>query len=145
MVVSMRFMTWRPVLMVVCALLVLSAQVAGRDRASDTEGASAANSAASIHVWPGWRGLTAEGRVPQRLPTTWSASEGIRWKTLIPGGEHSSPIVFGSVAGSIPRSLEVHVFHRVAIVLDRHVRNIDQYVCGELDHEALACPSPPLL
>jgi hypothetical protein len=50
---------------------------------------------AAIDAWPGWRGLTAEGRAERSLPTRWSADEGIRWKTPIPGRGHSSPIVFG--------------------------------------------------
>src|SRR4029453_6714061 len=48
-----------------------------------------------VDGWPGWRGGTAEGRVPGPLPTTWSDESGVRWKTFIPGRGHSSPIVFG--------------------------------------------------
>jgi outer membrane protein assembly factor BamB len=51
--------------------------------------------AVAVDVWPGWRGLTAEGRAASTLPTRWSATEGIRWKVAIPGSGHSSPIVFG--------------------------------------------------
>ena len=44
--------------------------------------------------WPGWRGSSADGWTAETLPTRWSASEGLRWKTPIPGRGHSSPIVF---------------------------------------------------
>lgn len=46
--------------------------------------------------WPRWRGPTGDGVVPdQSLPTTWSDSTNIRWRTDIPGRGHSSPIVVG--------------------------------------------------
>ena len=51
--------------------------------------------ASPVDAWSGWRGLTAQGRADQLLPTRWSADRGIRWKTLIPGRGLSSPIVFG--------------------------------------------------
>lgn len=93
----MRRITRRFALFSVCVLLVLSARLAGRDRGHDPHDAKDEESsrALSVSVWPGWRGLGAEGRVPQLLPTTWSADGGIRWKTPIPGGGHSSPIVYG--------------------------------------------------
>jgi outer membrane protein assembly factor BamB len=51
--------------------------------------------AAITEAWPAFRGGTAEGRVPRALPTRWSADEGMRWKTAVPGRGYSSPIVFG--------------------------------------------------
>ena len=45
--------------------------------------------------WPGWRsdglGISPE----KNLPVTWSETEGVAWKTPIPGAGHSSPIVWG--------------------------------------------------
>ncbi len=46
--------------------------------------------------WPQWRGPDGTGYVADRnLPTEWSQSENIRWKTRIPGRGHSTPVVIG--------------------------------------------------
>ena len=48
--------------------------------------------------WPGFRGPAAAGVADGiRLPDTWNAASGanIRWKTVIPGLAHASPIVWG--------------------------------------------------
>src|SRR5262245_27650248 len=47
--------------------------------------------------WPGWRGPRGDGTSAETgIPTQWNgkAGEGILWKTEIPGGGHSSPIVW---------------------------------------------------
>jgi outer membrane protein assembly factor BamB len=45
--------------------------------------------------WPCFRGPTGQGHSSEtELPTKWSASEGVRWKTAIPGIGWSSPIVW---------------------------------------------------
>ncbi len=45
--------------------------------------------------WPGWRGPRGDGTSTESVvPTTWSETEHIAWKTPIPYGGHSSPIVF---------------------------------------------------
>ncbi len=44
--------------------------------------------------WPGWRGPRADGTATDTgYPITWSATENVKWKTLIPGTGHSSPVV----------------------------------------------------
>jgi outer membrane protein assembly factor BamB len=46
--------------------------------------------------WPRFRGPTGEGTsTAKNLPTKWSATEGIAWKTPLPGPGASSPIVIG--------------------------------------------------
>ncbi len=46
--------------------------------------------------WPQFRGPDGQGHSPEtKIPTTWSASQGIAWKTPIPGESWSSPIVQG--------------------------------------------------
>ena len=46
--------------------------------------------------WPGWRGPRLDGTSLEReLPTKWSATENILWKTELPGSGHASPIVWG--------------------------------------------------
>jgi outer membrane protein assembly factor BamB len=45
--------------------------------------------------WPNWRGPHEDGISSEKnLPTEWSPESGIRWKTLIEGKGHSSPIVW---------------------------------------------------
>lgn len=46
--------------------------------------------------WVGFRGLSAGGASDDKgLPTTWSATENVVWKTELPGAGTSSPIVTG--------------------------------------------------
>src|SRR5262245_19751219 len=73
-------------------VLAVAAPIEGNRRSSDI---AALVPAPLLDQWPGWRGLTAEGRAARPLPTRWDAEEGIRWKAPIPGRGHSSPIVIG--------------------------------------------------
>jgi outer membrane protein assembly factor BamB len=44
--------------------------------------------------WPQWRGDALDGRSPEKaVPTTWSGTENVAWKTAIPGKGHSSPVI----------------------------------------------------
>lgn len=46
------------------------------------------------HDWPEFRGPTGQGLSPARnVPTRWSATENVAWKTTIPGNGWSSPIL----------------------------------------------------
>jgi outer membrane protein assembly factor BamB len=47
--------------------------------------------------WPWWRGPNRNGIADarQKPPTQWSETDGILWKTPIPGRGHGSPIVVG--------------------------------------------------
>jgi len=46
--------------------------------------------------WPRFRGPGGLGTAPDKnLPTTWSATENVVWKTALPGAGSSSPIVVG--------------------------------------------------
>ncbi len=46
--------------------------------------------------WPAWRGPRGDGTSTETgVPVTWSATENVVWKTLIPGKGHSSPVVWG--------------------------------------------------
>ncbi len=46
--------------------------------------------------WPMWRGPRGDGSsVETRVPTNWSPTDNIAWKTEIPGKGHASPIVWG--------------------------------------------------
>lgn len=50
----------------------------------------------AVGNWPGWRGDGSGLSSETDLPLTWSESEGVKWKTSIPGAGHSSPIVWCS-------------------------------------------------
>ena len=57
--------------------------------AEDVAGESRAN-------WPQWRGPMLNGVAPMGdPPVRWTATENLRWKTLIDGRGHSTPIVWG--------------------------------------------------
>lgn len=46
--------------------------------------------------WPAWRGPSGDGISREaNVPTQWSATNNIAWKTAVPGEGHSSPIVWG--------------------------------------------------
>ena len=47
--------------------------------------------------WPNWRGLTSDGQAKffKGLPTEWSESKNVVWKTSIPGRGHSTPTLVG--------------------------------------------------
>ena len=46
--------------------------------------------------WPQWRGPAGQGVSAETdLPSQWSGTENVAWKTAIPGRGHSSPIVWG--------------------------------------------------
>lgn len=46
------------------------------------------------HDWPEFRGPTGQGLSPAKdVPIRWSATENVAWKTTIPGGGWSSPVL----------------------------------------------------
>ena len=46
--------------------------------------------------WPGWRGPTGDGIVPdEKAPLEWSIEKDVKWKAKIPGKGHASPIIWG--------------------------------------------------
>src|SRR5690606_28331954 len=46
--------------------------------------------------WSRWRGPSGQGIVRTgKYRDTWSPTEGVKWKTAVPGRGHSSPIVWG--------------------------------------------------
>jgi len=49
----------------------------------------------SAENWPGWRGPGRNGvSTESNLPTHWNETEGIRWKTAVPGSGIANPIVW---------------------------------------------------
>ena len=55
-----------------------------------------ASSAVSAEDWTRFRGPNGTGVSPDSVPTTWSDTHNLRWKTKLPGFGSSSPIVVGS-------------------------------------------------
>lgn len=54
------------------------------------------STASAADNWPQFRGPTGDGHATAKnLPTTWSETENIRWKTAIHGKGWSSPVVWG--------------------------------------------------
>ena len=53
------------------------------------------NSAEAADDWRQFRGPTQQGHTDSKLPTTWSETENIKWKTALPGLGWSSPVVNG--------------------------------------------------
>ncbi|MEA3208000.1 MAG: hypothetical protein QOE70_1057 [Chthoniobacter sp.] len=46
--------------------------------------------------WPAWRGPRLDGTSLERsVPSKWSATDNLAWKTALPGNGHASPIVWG--------------------------------------------------
>lgn len=46
--------------------------------------------------WPQFRGPTGQGHADATdLPVEWSQSDGVKWRTEIPGAGHSSPVIWG--------------------------------------------------
>ncbi|HYP26071.1 MAG TPA: PQQ-binding-like beta-propeller repeat protein, partial [Blastocatellia bacterium] len=57
----------------------------------------AASASGSGSNWPQWRGPESKGiSTDKGLPSEWSPTKNIRWKTPIAGRGHSSPIVWGN-------------------------------------------------
>jgi hypothetical protein len=49
-----------------------------------------------VENWPAWRGPRGDGTsLDRNVPTQWSATNNVIWKTAAPGEGHSSPIVWG--------------------------------------------------
>ena len=55
------------------------------------------SSLVSAADWPQWRGPEGQGHsAAKNLPLTWSESQGVVWRTAIPGRGWSSPVIEGS-------------------------------------------------
>ena len=49
----------------------------------------------AYNQWPQWRGPLGIGVAPRgNPPVTWSEGKNIRWKIVIPGKGHSTPIIW---------------------------------------------------
>jgi outer membrane protein assembly factor BamB len=66
-------------------------------------------------AWAQWRGPLASGAAPNaNPPAEWSETKNIRWKVVLPGKGHSSPIVFGDavyVLAAAPKGAALPAVH----------------------------------
>jgi outer membrane protein assembly factor BamB len=73
--------------------------------------------------WPAWRGPRGDGTsLETSVPTEWSATRNIAWKTVVPGAGHSSPIVWDDrvfTATAMPEKKE-----RALLCFDRRTGQI---------------------
>jgi outer membrane protein assembly factor BamB len=75
--------------------------------------------AARAENWPGWRGPRGDGTSAEKdLPTTWSATENVRWKVRLPGPGNSSPVVWGDRI-FLTQSLDKKGASRAVLCFDR--------------------------
>lgn len=49
----------------------------------------------AVPSWPGFLGQGASAVDPATIPTTWSPTENVAWKTKLPGKGQSSPVIWG--------------------------------------------------
>ncbi|HZH91176.1 MAG TPA: PQQ-binding-like beta-propeller repeat protein [Pyrinomonadaceae bacterium] len=72
--------------------------------------------------WPQWRGPEGQGVSREtNLPSEWSATKNVKWKTPIAGRGHSSPIVWGkriflttAIEGEVIPGAKAGVTHKMA-------------------------------
>ena len=63
--------------------------------------------------WPHWRGPQATGVSPSgNPPVKWDENKNIRWKTVLPGKGHATPIIWGET-----------IFVTTAVPTDREIEN----------------------
>jgi len=73
--------------------------------------------------WPMWRGPRLDGTsLEKNVPTKWSPTENIVWRTELPGGGHASPIVWEDKIFTVAANPETE--DRLLVCLDRKNGNI---------------------
>jgi hypothetical protein len=71
------------------AALLVAASLAGKEGPAKDQAAN----------WPQWRGPSGQGYSDdKRVPLTWGEKDNLLWKTRLPGGGNSTPIVWGVIA-----------------------------------------------
>jgi outer membrane protein assembly factor BamB len=100
--------------------------------------------------WPGWRGPDHNGVSPEKgLPSSWSATENVRWKAKLPGAGVSAPIVWGERVfltasdGRLNDRLHLLCFHRDDGKQLWHARFFGSAVSeGQFASGGMAVPTP---
>lgn len=106
--------------------------------------------AAETSTWSEFRGTSRDGKSASTgLPTTWSESENIAWKTALPGEGHSSPVIANGriwLTMSLDQGTNRHLlcidFHNGAITRDIALFQFDP--AGHPNHKmnSYATPTP---
>jgi outer membrane protein assembly factor BamB len=77
-----RYFVRLPLVLIICSLVFSTFEIKASNKGPN---------------WPQWRGPASQGVSEEKnLPTEWSSTKNIQWKTPIPGRGHSSPIVWGN-------------------------------------------------
>jgi outer membrane protein assembly factor BamB len=77
--------------------------------------------------WPQFRGPTGDGHAAEStLPTTWSESRNIAWKTPVRGRGWSSPVVWANQVWLTTATHDGHALHVIRINLDNGTVEIDR-------------------
>jgi len=136
-------------LFIILAAVFVATPTAGQDGGGAAE-----------HYWPQWRGPLSTGVAPHaNPPLKWSESKNIRWKIVLPGKGHSTPIVWGDrvfITSAVPHgetlkpkysdasnAHDIHpVTHRykfMVIAISRHDGKIlwERTVREELPHDGV--------
>jgi hypothetical protein len=73
--------------------------------------------------WPAWRGPRGDGTsLETNVPTYWSLTSNVVWKTAVPGAGHASPIVWGDRVFTVTALLNQE--DRVLLCFDRQTGKI---------------------
>ncbi|MDB4732996.1 PQQ-binding-like beta-propeller repeat protein [Planctomicrobium sp.] len=106
---------------------------------------------AQVHDWPQFRGPDGHGIISNtELPTTWSEKENVRWKTLIPGLGHSSPVHDGKTAWLTTATPDGKILGVVSVDLKngrlgRNITIFEPEEVEEIHHDnSYASPTPVL-
>lgn len=102
--------------------------------------------------WPEFRGPTGQGHVPAEisLPTTWSETENIVWKTPIPGRGWSTPVIGNGRIWLTSATDEGRSLRAVSVDVDSGVILLDREVFAPSEpvrinpKNSFASPSPIL-
>jgi hypothetical protein len=86
--------------------------------------------------WPVWRGPRGDGTsLEKKVPTRWSATDNVAWKSNLPGVGHASPIVWSDRVFTVTALLDKE--ERALLCLDRKTGQIfvrgDQHLKTEAD------------
>jgi outer membrane protein assembly factor BamB len=102
-------------------------------------------------AWPQYRGPTAQGvSAAKGLPTHWSESEHVAWKTPIPGEGWSSPVVSSDAVWMTTALDQGHSLHAIKVDLASGKLLLDvevftnEVVPVKHDRNSYASPSPVL-
>lgn len=96
--------------------------------------------------WPQWRGPKNDGVSHETgLPTTWSATENVVWRTPLPGPAGATPVVWGDriflTSAKDPDLLLLCLDNSGKILWERKLGSGDQTVRGDEGNSASPSPS----